>query len=444
MSLGDVLRSLHADIHGQIEAVQRILAELGTGSRRTAYPTPEPESSNPSSRVLIVGAGVGGLALAQGLRRAGVQFHVFERDLQLATQHKSHRLRIDADGVSALKEILSPQLWTKFERTCAGTTILETDIDAIRGKLTGSRIGNRKGGATYTADRNVLKGILSTGVDQNMTYGKHFIDYNFTDKGVVVNFLDGTSEEGAILVGADGKASRVREQYLPSHIPIKTDGCCISGKTPWTNDITEQYPGRPTKGMTFVMDGRSASSDPGASAASFLVIEPIRFRRNKYQDEVPRDYLFWVLVCMKGSFGIPEDQFLTMPNEEAAQLCLQVTQDWNPKMRAVLEHQDVTQTFSMRLSTIASEIKPWPASERTTLVGDAVHFTSPISNGGANAALRDAAELSRKLSQEEFSVQAIGEFESQMRGRVKRQFQANSGIINRMSGRMRTAEASRS
>src|SRR6266568_9036818 len=43
-------------------------------------------------RVLVIGGGLGGLCLAQGLRKAGVDVAVYERDAGLSTRTQGHRI----------------------------------------------------------------------------------------------------------------------------------------------------------------------------------------------------------------------------------------------------------------------------------------------------------------------------------------------------------------
>ena len=61
--------------------------------------------------VLVVGAGVGGLCLAQGLKGAGVSVAVFERDRATDSRPQGYRLNIDPTGSRALSDCLSPDLW---------------------------------------------------------------------------------------------------------------------------------------------------------------------------------------------------------------------------------------------------------------------------------------------------------------------------------------------
>jgi 2-polyprenyl-6-methoxyphenol hydroxylase-like FAD-dependent oxidoreductase len=63
-----------------------------------------------SKRVLIIGSGLGGLCLAQGLKRAGIPFSLFEQDDEIEPRGKGHCLRINAAGQDALARCLPVDL----------------------------------------------------------------------------------------------------------------------------------------------------------------------------------------------------------------------------------------------------------------------------------------------------------------------------------------------
>ena len=58
------------------------------------------------SKVMIVGAGTGGLCLAQGLKQSGIDLSVFERDRTPTDRLQGYRLHISSDGARALEHCL--------------------------------------------------------------------------------------------------------------------------------------------------------------------------------------------------------------------------------------------------------------------------------------------------------------------------------------------------
>ena len=72
--------------------------------------------------VLIIGGGIGGLTLAQGLKRAGISSAVYERDRTPGDRLQGYRVHISPTGGLALHECLTPHLLEIFDRTCEAPT----------------------------------------------------------------------------------------------------------------------------------------------------------------------------------------------------------------------------------------------------------------------------------------------------------------------------------
>ncbi len=58
-------------------------------------------------KMLVAGAGIGGLALAQGLTRAGIAVEVLERDADLSAT-RGYELHRGPPAVDALRDLLTP------------------------------------------------------------------------------------------------------------------------------------------------------------------------------------------------------------------------------------------------------------------------------------------------------------------------------------------------
>ena len=70
-------------------------------------------------RVCIIGAGTGGLCLAQGLKKDDIEVEVFERDRAPADRLQGYRLSISETGRRALEECLPRSLFENLIANCA-------------------------------------------------------------------------------------------------------------------------------------------------------------------------------------------------------------------------------------------------------------------------------------------------------------------------------------
>ncbi|WP_050996181.1 FAD-dependent monooxygenase [Bradyrhizobium yuanmingense] len=162
--------------------------------------------------IVIIGAGIGGLAAALGLQRRGFKVRVFERAVEI--REIGAGLIVTANARRALKDLgLDDGLAALSSRV----PVLH-GCDYRTGEITrGVRnedIEKRYGFSTLQVHRADLHGLLMAAVDRNdpaaLHAGHEFASLDQTERGVNVKFVNGASIAGDALIGADGNASAVR------------------------------------------------------------------------------------------------------------------------------------------------------------------------------------------------------------------------------------------
>lgn len=97
----------------------------------------------------------------------------------------------------------------------------------------------------------------------------------------------------------------------------------------------------------------------------------------------------------------------------------QLTRVRCPSIKAIVKYQDRTQTSTLRIASVDPKIPDWQASERATLLGDAIHAMPPTGGLGVNTALRDASDLARRIikahDNQEGLTGIVGEYEMALR-----------------------------
>jgi 2-polyprenyl-6-methoxyphenol hydroxylase-like FAD-dependent oxidoreductase len=367
-------------------------------------------------RVAVAGAGLGGLCLAQGLRRVGAKVTVYERDDGFTGRRQGYRLHVDARAGLALRDCLPPELLAAFQATCGQAssrlTVVSERLRVLKEVTVGDPAADlyAPGTLSTSVNRLTLREVLAAGLDGTIVPGREVTGYEADGKAVRVHFADGREAEADVLVGADGVNSAVRRRYLPAAEPADTGGRCVYGKTPLRPAALELLPAAFDAGFTAVIGGR-------LGMATGLV----RFRNRPEQVTGVRlsaaeDYLMWGLTADRGQFGVPDERLLAMSPAELHALSAELIRSWHPDLRALHAMADIEETFVVRIRT-SPVIAAWQPS-RVTVLGDAIHAMSPAAGSGANTALRDAAQLCRALTATADGgdiTAVIGRYEHQMR-----------------------------
>ncbi|KAG0338065.1 hypothetical protein BG000_004611 [Podila horticola] len=161
------------------------------------------------SKVLVIGAGLGGVTLCLLLERAGVRYELFERAAQVKPLGSAISL---GAGILPLFEQLGllDEFISHSKPTYAGSMYnekreLENNIDL-------KFLGEVGGHSNYIIPRPILYDILLRQIPQHKIHmSKKVISVDQSTSGVTIVCADGTTAHGDILVGADGAYSGVRQ-----------------------------------------------------------------------------------------------------------------------------------------------------------------------------------------------------------------------------------------
>jgi len=158
-------------------------------------------------RILVVGAGVGGISVARGLLRDGHHVTVFEQRPDARGGGGAvtiwpngatvlEQLGVDMDGAGQL-------LSTVRVVTSAGRPLVALDLTAIVDRL---------GASVRMVPRRVLLERLLAGFPtDHIQYDRRVAKVASTPDGVRVEFANGSVVEGDLLIGADGLHSKIRD-----------------------------------------------------------------------------------------------------------------------------------------------------------------------------------------------------------------------------------------
>jgi 2-polyprenyl-6-methoxyphenol hydroxylase-like FAD-dependent oxidoreductase len=402
--------------------------------------------ANTRLRVLIIGAGTGGLCLAHGLRRAGIEVAVFERDHTRRDGLYGYRVGIDPDGSRALRACLPPALFDTFVATCARagdySNMLTEQLREVLSTSGWAPADPKAIGAERSVSRMTLRQVLLTGMEDVVSFGKCFTRFQTDPDGTVTAFFeDGSSATGDVLVGADGSNSRVRRQYLPHARLVDAGLIGITGKVALTEQTRALLTPKMIDGvsmifapkgyncilhvMRFPWDANGAPKKGiGATDAELIASWP------GMQFDNTRDYIMW-------GFGgaaknLPGD-VLSFDGPRLHQLVGQLTKKWHPNLRKLFALADPNSCFPLNIRT-SVPIPQWPTTT-VTLIGDAIHTMTPGRGVGANTALRDAkllcANLTAARAGDTTLLAGIRDYETQM---IKYGAEAVKKSLKQMSG----------
>jgi salicylate hydroxylase len=179
-----------------------------------------------TEQVLVSGGGIGGLATALALGRAGVGVELLEQagafgEVGAGLQLGPNAVRV-LDGWGLLEVLKSVAAFPESlqVRDAHGANTL--------GQLVlGTSAQSRYGQPYATVHRADLHGLLLTAVqgqaNVKLRLDTRVASYVEEPHGVQVTCEDGTQRSGAALIGCDGLWSRVRNQMLGAH-PVRASG----------------------------------------------------------------------------------------------------------------------------------------------------------------------------------------------------------------------------
>jgi 2-polyprenyl-6-methoxyphenol hydroxylase-like FAD-dependent oxidoreductase len=365
--------------------------------------------------VAVVGAGIGGLSLAHGLLRAGLDVTVYERDPTLDARPQGYRLHLDAGP--ALHACLPPDLYelcvATSGRPSTAMTVVTERLRLLRRTEAGVPADPMDPAAlSVSVNRQTLREILAARLDQVIEFGRACVGFEQDPDGVMLRFGDGSQAAADVLVAADGISSPIRRRYLPDARLTDTGIVCLYGRTPLTEQARPLVPAPAWDGFTAVVGRRV-----GMATGVLDFREPPEQAARRLAPDVrlspASPYLMWAVTGSAGQFAGPLDGLSPAGLHEVA---LRTIRGWHPRLRQLVELACVGETAQIAVRT-AVPLALWPAS-RVTLLGDAIHAMSPAGGSGANTALRDAALLASELGAaargRKSLTQAIGDYERRM------------------------------
>ena len=344
-----------------------------------------------AERILIVGAGLGGLAAAGCLLRAGYDVEVYEQAPALGEIGAG--IQVSANAMHVLDHLgIGAEVSRLSVRPAAYVFRLHDTgelIDRFALAAEHERMHKAPYNQIHRADlhRLLAEAVMKASPDA-IRLNRRVVGFDEDDGGVALHFEGHPSARGDLLVGADGVKSVIRDG-ISGHVPA-----AYTGDSAWRLTIP-----RTRLPPDFMPEVMSVWMGPGKHAVSYWI-------RNG-------DLLNFV-GAVETPVATEESWTLKFPWEELRA----DFEGWHRDIMTVIDLADRDECYRWALYRRPT-VDRW-STARATILGDAAHATLPYLAQGAAMAIEDGAVLARALGQCAGPGEAFRLYERNRAGRTAR------------------------
>ncbi|HXN13385.1 MAG TPA: FAD-dependent monooxygenase [Candidatus Acidoferrales bacterium] len=316
-------------------------------------------------RIIVIGAGIGGLTAALTLRRSGFEVQVFEQATEL--REVGAGVQISPNATRILHRLGLEQPLRRFGVRPHASVIRRWDDGRVIARQPLADACERNFGAPYYHfHRAELLDVLAAAVPKNVLHLDHrCVGLTQHADRVEVQFENGATADADVVIGADGIHSAVRAAILGPESPR------FSGHVVYRGLV-------PAMRVAHLGIEVAASSwwGPNHHFVQYFVGADAR-------------YLNWVAVT-PGEWRL---ESWTAKGEVAD--ALKEFEGWHPQVRTLIRSVDATNRWALY---DRDPLPRWSVG-RVTLMGDAAHPMLPYMAQGAVQSIEDAAVLAKCLEQ---------------------------------------------
>ncbi len=316
-------------------------------------------------RVVIVGGGVAGLALALGLRRQGIDYVVLEQAPKFEAVGAGIQLSPNATRTLGYLGVME-RLQARVVRPGHHRFVAWDTAEPLLTTPLGDAVHETFGTPYFHAHRaDLLDAILAEiGEDDRIQMNAHVSEVGEDGARAWAELADGSRVEGDVLIAAEGVRSRIREQVFEPEAPQ------FSGCMAW-------------RGLT----PSSVAQSLGFEHDSYIWMGPKRSVVIYYVSG--GELINWIGIGP--SDGDTRESWTTQGTTEAA---LEEYDGWHPMVRGLIEQS--APPFKWALYD-RQPLESW-VQGRIALIGDAAHAMLPFHAQGATQSIEDAWVLARRLA----------------------------------------------
>jgi salicylate hydroxylase len=357
-------------------------------------------------RIVIVGAGIGGLTAAAALcRMEGFEVAVYERAAQLGEVGAGLQM-----APNAVKVIRALGLEDRFRRIASEPEVrlsLKWDDGTVRAREPfRGRMQEVYGASYHTAHRADLHRLLLSLVpDDAIHTGAECVSVANTASGAVLRLANGEEVEGDAVIGADGIHSAVRTQVFGRSEARFTNQIC------WRLILPMEELRKAAGKLPVPLDGSEYTGWLGPTG--HVLFYPLRGGEllNIFAGRVSQQWA---------------DEAWAVPS--AIDEMLDAYSGWHPGMLEVMSH--AAETYKWGIYD-RDPLAHW-VSGHIALLGDAAHPMMPTLAQGAAISMEDGYALARHLDAGRSDIAAaLSAYERQRQPRASRvQLQARQQFLN--------------